>query len=220
MVNLKAYPEVLGARAVGFAQAAQDAAQQVGQTVGIAPPATELAMLGRGTPLSRVTVFAQHADAALPGAATGFLPAEALRDAGARGSIVNHAEHKIPHPQVQATVERLRAAGLWSLVCADALPETRAVASFAPTYVAVEPPQLIGGNVSVTSADPAIVRDAASAVHDASPKTLALCGAGVKSGADVAAAVRLGAHGVLLASGVVKAPDPRAVLVELLRALP
>jgi triosephosphate isomerase len=46
-----------------------------------------------------------------------------------------------------------------------------------------------------------------------------LCGAGVKNGRDVAKAVELGAVGVLLASGVVKAKDKRAVLMDLVSGL-
>ena len=46
-----------------------------------------------------------------------------------------------------------------------------------------------------------------------------LCGAGVKTRADVEKAMELGAAGILLASGVVKAEDPGAVLTELVRGL-
>jgi triosephosphate isomerase len=46
-----------------------------------------------------------------------------------------------------------------------------------------------------------------------------LCGAGVKTRADVEKAMELGAAGILLASGVVKAKDPGAVLTELIRGL-
>ena len=43
--------------------------------------------------------------------------------------------------------------------------------------------------------------------------------AGVKNGADVAAALELGASGVLLASGVTKANDPKAVLNDLVSSI-
>ncbi|MCL2296264.1 MAG: triose-phosphate isomerase, partial [Methanomassiliicoccaceae archaeon] len=46
-----------------------------------------------------------------------------------------------------------------------------------------------------------------------------LCGAGVKTGTDVKKAIELGTSGVLLASGVVKAKDPRAVLLDLVKYL-
>ncbi len=50
-------------------------------------------------------------------------------------------------------------------------------------------------------------------------KVRVLCGAGVKTGKDVAAALSLGAEGVLLASGVVKAKDPYSVLRDLVSGL-
>jgi triosephosphate isomerase len=53
-------------------------------------------------------------------------------------------------------------------------------------------------------------------VKDINPDIMVLCGAGVKTGDDVSAALRLGAEGVLLASGVTKAADPAAVLQDLL----
>ena len=85
-----------------------------------------------------------------------------------------------------------------------------------PTFIAVEPPELIGGDVSVTNADPAIVSDTVAVVKSVNPGVRVLCGAGVKNGADVAKAIELGAEGVLLASGVTKAQDVDAVLADLL----
>jgi len=46
-----------------------------------------------------------------------------------------------------------------------------------------------------------------------------LCGAGVTNGEDVRAALELGADGVLLASGVVKAQDKKVVLIDLASGL-
>lgn len=85
--------------------------------------------------------------------------------------------------------------------------------------IAVEPPELIGGDISVTTADPAVVSDTVDAVHSVDAGISVLCGAGVKNGRDVAAAIRLGADGVLLASGVVKAGDPAQVLRDLASGL-
>ena len=97
--------------------------------------------------------------------------------------------------------------------------EAKALAALNPTYIAVEPPELIGGDISVTTADPAIVSDTVAAVKAVNPKVRALCGAGVKNGRDVAKALELGAEGVLLASGVTKANDVHAVLADLVASL-
>lgn len=213
VVNAKAYDEVTGeAACLRLARACVATAKATGASIALAPPLAELASLARRRPSLGVPLFGQHCDPRAPGASTGWVTAEALASAGAVGSIVNHAEHKLPHAEVASVVERLRSSGLASLVCADSLAEARALAAFKPTLLAIEPPELIGGDVSVTTADPRIVSDAVAAVRAIAPETLVLCGAGVKTGADVAAALGLGAHGVLLASGVVKAADPRKAL--------
>jgi len=46
-----------------------------------------------------------------------------------------------------------------------------------------------------------------------------LCGAGISTGEDVKAAIGLGTEGVLLASGVVKSADPKAVLLDLVSGI-
>ena len=46
--------------------------------------------------------------------------------------------------------------------CAADLEEARSLAEIGPTFIAVEPPELIGGDISVTTADPAIVSDTVS----------------------------------------------------------
>ena len=42
-----------------------------------------------------------------------------------------------------------------------------------------------------------------------------LCGAGISTGEDMAAAIELGAEGVLLASGIIKAESPKDALLDL-----
>ena len=84
-----------------------------------------------------------------------------------------------------------------------------------PNFIAVEPPELIGGDISVTTADPGIVSGSVAAVTDIDKNIKVLCGAGVKNGKDVAKSIELGAEGVLLASGVVKAKDKESVIRDL-----
>ncbi|MFB6077278.1 MAG: triose-phosphate isomerase, partial [Candidatus Nanohaloarchaea archaeon] len=81
---------------------------------------------------------------------------------------------------------------------------------FDPDFVAFEPPELIGGDVSVASAKPELIE---AAVENAA--TTVLTGAGVKDSDDVETALDLGTDGVLVASGVVKADDPAAAMTDL-----
>lgn len=212
VVNLKTYPEATGARAVAIAAAAAKVAESSGIPMAVAPQALDVRLLiDQGVP-----VYAQHFDRAEGGSNTGWTSLDSLIQAGTAGSLLNHSEHRIDRDHVKWGVQQLRQKGLVSIVCSKDADETGELAKLAgPDLVAVEPPELIGGDVSVTSADPEIVSSAAEAVMRHAAGVKLLCGAGVKKRADVEAAVELGAYGILLASGVTKADDPQAVLEDL-----
>lgn len=164
---------------------------------------------------SSVQVWSQHLDPVGLGGFTGWLEPTTAVGHGAQGTLINHAEHKVEMDRVSALLEMLPD-GFPVCACAADVDEARALAALGPTFIAVEPPELIGGDVSVTTADPAIVSDTVAVVKSVNPDVRVLCGAGVKNGADVAKAIELGAEGVLLASGVTKAQDVDAVLADLL----
>ncbi len=212
-VNLKAYPPAVGAQAVPLARALEEAAASAEATVAVAPQLADLAPVAEAVDLP---VLAQHVDPMEPGRGTGGALAEAVADAGAVGTLLNHSERAVGFNDLAATVTRCSDVGLETVVCVDTPASARAAAGLEPTYVAVEPPELIGGDVSVTSADPGIVTRTVATVQDVAPGVGVLTGAGVKTGEDVAKALELGTEGVLLASGVAKAADPGKALRELL----
>lgn len=220
LVNAKVYAEATGQNALALA----DAMQALGRNdVAFAPAQTELALLARraaSSGLSTLQFFAQHVDPLPAGTGTGFVTPAMVVAAGAHGTLLNHAEHKLERTVCAAAVQAAKGAGLCVVACADSLDEARWLATLHPHAIAIEPPALIGGNVSVTTADPAIVRDAVRVVREAASEIRVLCGAGVKSGLDVKTALALGAHGVLLASGVTKAAHPATVLADLVTGLP
>jgi triosephosphate isomerase len=163
-------------------------------------------------------VWTQHLDPVGFGSNTGWLQPNNAIEHGAKGTIINHAEHKSEHSRIEKLIQTLPD-DFPICACAIDVNEAQSLAKMNPTFIAVEPPELIGGDISVTSADPAIVQDTVKAVQDINPNVRVLCGAGVKDGKDVRTAVELGAHGVLLASGVTKAVDVDTVLEDLVNGL-
>ena len=168
--------------------------------------------------ISGLEVWSQHLDPVGQGSHTGWLEPETAIARGASGTIINHAEHKVSLEHVEKLMAMLPE-GFPICACAADVDEARALAKLGPTFIAVEPPELIGGDISVTTADPAIVSDTVAAVKEVNPGVRVLCGAGVKNGQDVATAISLGAEGVLLASGVTKANDVQLVLNDLVSLL-
>lgn len=216
VVNFKAFPESSGKGGLRLARVCDRVAREAGVGIAVAPQTPDLALVAREV---SIPVIAQHADNIPAGGFTGWVPPESLKASGAAGVLINHAEHQVELSTIESLVRKCESFSLGTIVCADNLRIARAVAAVEPDFVAIEPPELIGGEVSVTTADPGIVHRSVVEIHRIGPKVRVLCGAGIKTGKDVAKALQLGTEGVLLSTGVVKASDPRKALMDLAAGL-
>ncbi len=212
VLNVKTYTESTGKNVLELARLMEKIAQESNVSMAIAVQACDLS---RCVDAVRIPVYAQHIDPIKPGSSTGWTLPEAVKQAGAVGTLINHSEHRLILADIDTCIMRAKDLGLDSLVCTNNVATSKAVATFSPSMIAVEPPELIGGNISVTTADPGIVSNTVQAVRKLNTSVKILCGAGVKNGRDVSKAVELGADGVLLASGVVKAKNKEEVLRDL-----
>ena len=207
LVNLKAYP----CDPVAVARAARDVSEESGVRIAVAPQATHLATVAE----TGVETWAQHVSPNAHGSHTGSTLAEAVADAGAAGTLLNHSENRLKLADIDASLDAADRADLETVVCANNPDQVGAAAALGPDAVAVEPPELIGTGTPVSKADPDIVTDAVEAAAAVDERVDVFCGAGISTGEDLDAAGDLGATGVLLASGVAKADDPRAALEDL-----
>lgn len=211
VINAKTYPESTGANAIRLVQVCDDIAREFDADIGLA--VAELDLLAVRNEAKKTKVYAQHVDPGEPGKNTGFVLAKAVVANGITHTVLNHSEHKLPWEVLERTVQECQELGMTIIICADTVDEVSRVAQLRPSYVAVEPPELIGGNRSVSTTNPGIITESKNAVGDVP----LLVGAGIKNGEDVRIALELGAVGVLVASGVVKAKDPGAVLRDFLK---
>jgi len=163
----------------------------------------------------KIPVFAQHIDAVGTGAYTGYTSPEAVAGVNAAGTLINHSEHRLKLADIDELVQNCKMNNLITIVCTNNLQVSCACAPLIPDFIAIEPPELIGGDISVTTADPEIVKKTVEEIKKIEPQVKVLTGAGVKTGEDVSKALELGTDGVLLASGVIKANDPKKVLLDL-----
>jgi triosephosphate isomerase len=211
LVNFKAYLEATGRNAVELAKKAERVSRETQVSICVAPQFTDIAAVAEET---EIPVFAQHIDPIEPGSYTGYVLADAVKEAGAMGAIINHSERQLRLSEIDAAIRIAREKKLVSVVCANNQSISAAVAALKPDMVAVEPPELIGTGVSVSKAKPEVVTATIKLVREINSTVTILCGAGISHGEDVAAALRLGTQGVLVASAVVKAKDPYRILRE------
>ena len=216
VLNVKTYSEATGKQALAIAQLMDKISKETGTSMAIAVQATDISTCAHHI---TIPVFAEHIDPIQPGSHTGWTLPEAVKAAGAVGTLINHSEHRLRLADIDYCITRAKEQGLDHIVCTNNVATSKAAAALSPNFIAVEPPELIGGDISVTTADPDIVSSSVQAVTSINPKVRVLCGAGVKNGKDVTKAIELGADGVLLASGVVKAKDKEHVIRDLASGL-
>ncbi|KUO82759.1 MAG: triose-phosphate isomerase [Caldivirga sp. MG_3] len=216
IINMKAYPELLNGGAVKLAKAAEKVARELGASIIVAPPHTYLRQVVEAV---GIPVYAQSADPVDPGARTGHIPLEFVKDAGAAGVIINHSEHRLLLNDIAYLVGKAKTLNLETVVCAPDPPSSAAAAALYPTAVAMEPPELIGTGRSVSRTKPDVVVETVNAVRRVNGEVKVITGAGIEDYNDVAKALELGTVGVLVASAIVRAKDWEAKITELAKPL-
>jgi triosephosphate isomerase len=211
IINFKTYLEATGKKAVELAEKAEEVSREMKICTGVAPQFADIPAVAETVD---IPVFAQHIDPIRPGGFTGHVLAECVKEAGAVGSLINHSERQLKLSEIDEIIELTRRNSLLSCVCANNPSISVAVAALEPDIIAIEPPELIGTGIPVSKAKPEVVTDTVKRVREVNSNVIILCGAGISHGEDVAAALRLGTQGVLVASGIVKAKDPYLVIRE------
>ncbi len=209
LVNFKTYIEATGKRGVELAKIADKVSRDSGVTIAVAPQFTDLKTV---TEAVEIPVFSQHIDPIKPGAYTGHVLADAVKAAGASGTILNHSERRIKISEIEEILSLARVSDLASVVCTDTPGVSAAVASLSPNMIAIEPPDLIGTGVAVSKARPELITNAIKRIRSVNGSVDILCGAGVSTAEDVGKALELGTYGVLVSSSVVKGTNPGQLL--------
>lgn len=216
ILNYKTYLESSGENALELARALKSASEESGITMVAAPQAVDIYRIQDQISLP---IFAQHIDPITPGGHTGSNLIETLIEAGISGSLINHSENRMKLADIDEVIQLCKQNDIESCVCTNNIATSKAIATFSPDAVAVEPPELIGTGIPVSQAQPEVVEDSVKGVKSINKKIKVLCGAGISTGDDMKAAMDLGADGVLLASGIVKAENPKEALLDLVSKL-
>lgn len=214
-VNFKIYENTFGDKALELAKICQRVADK--EKVKIIPVVSALDLRQIKTELGN-EVWLQHLDLFFEGKHTGWLSPLAAIKAGADGSLLNHSEHKIAPGKISQIFSQIKKekSDFQIIVCFKNKGQISWLKKLRPKpdFVAYEPPELIGGEISVSRAKPEVIKRIVSLLADYQ----IIVGAGVKSGQDVKTALKLGAKGVLVSSHIVNAKDPEKELTELAQA--
>jgi triosephosphate isomerase len=196
---------------VDLAKQAEKASKETGVYIAVAPQFTDIKSVAEAVD---IPVYAQHIDSIKPGSSTGHVLAEAVQQAGAVGTLINHSERQIKLAEIDSVIRLAKEHELISCLCTNNPATSASAAYLCPDIISIEPPELIGTGVAVSKAQPEAVTGTIQKVRKVNDEAVILCGAGISHGEDVAVALKLGTHGVLVASGIVKAKNPYSMLRE------
>jgi triosephosphate isomerase len=211
IINYKTYLETLGEKGLHLAKIAEKISLEYGVCIAIAPQFVDIRRIAEEV---SIPIFAQHIDPYPPGAYTGHITPEAIKEAGACGSLINHSERRLRIDVIEEIVSRCKNLDLKICICANNTLVAKALSLLEPEMIAVEPPELIGTGISVSKAKPEIIINSVNAIKAISPNVHVLCGAGITEGLDVKKAIEFGSEGILVASAIAKSKDPEKLLRE------
>ena len=109
LINFKTYSEALGEKAVRLAKIAEMVSKKTGKCIAVAPQYTDIRRIARETNLP---VFAQHIDPVEPGAHTGKILPESIKEAGAIGTLINHSERQMKISDIERCILSAKSLGL------------------------------------------------------------------------------------------------------------
>jgi len=202
IINFKTYKQ--GGSVIKLAKIVKDSNKKI--IIALQP--TDIYRVKKETNLG---IYSQHVDYFEPGRNTGFILPEAIKSSGAIGTFLNHSEHKLKFSILKKTIQRCKKLNLKTIVFAKNLNEAKKISKLKPTFIALEPPELIAGKISISQANPDLIKRVIKEI-----KINLLVGAGVNNKKDVQIAKKLGAKGILVSSAVLKSSNPEKIIKELL----
>ena len=211
-VGPKAY--LYGERAVKLAKWLDHLSVKYDVDIIYTPQYTDIPACAAAT--ERLFVFAQHMDPLPVGRGLGSVLPEAVKAAGAKGVMLNHAERPVSMDVLEKTIARADEVGLGTIVCADTVEDVKTIAKMGPNLIVAEPTELIGTG---QTSDMGYVLATIEAVRAIDPRIMVLQGAGISDGTDVYKVIRAGAMATGSTSGIIKNPDPEAMAEEMISAV-
>jgi triosephosphate isomerase len=203
VINFKTYNN--GLKAVSLASKIEAIDSKI--IIGVQP--TEVYRIDKAV---KNPVYCEHVDPIEPGRNTGFISAEAVKAAGAKGVFLNHSEHRLKLGVIKDTVKHCKKIELKVGLFAKDLKQALELKKLRPDFLMIEPPELVAGKISVSKAKPGLIENISKKL-----KYDFLVGAGIKTNEDLKIAMKLGAKGIAISSAITTAKNPTKVLKDLIK---
>ena len=211
-VNPKSY--LYGEQLMELAKYLDQLSVEYDLDITLTAPYADIAAVKNAT--KHLFIMAQGMDGIEPGRGMGAILPESLKNAGAMGVMLNHAEKPMSVHQLVKAVQRAKELDMMTIICADSVEEAKMIAVLEPDEIVCEQTALIGTGIT---ADDSYMEETLKAITSISPETWVLQGAGITSGEDCYRAIKNGSVSAGGTSGIVCAEDPFKTAREMVEAI-
>ena len=205
---------IFGDDVFNYAKAVDAAAKKYDVDALFIAPYTEIRRIAEHT--DRLIILAPYMDTLRSGRGIADILPEALKAAGAKGVLINHCERPMSLAAIKKTIERANELDMFTFACADSIAEAKAIAQFRPDIINPEPTELIGTS---NASDMGYVIETLKVIKGLFPDILVEQAAGITKASQIYDFIMAGNDGVGSASGILKSPDPFALLDEMVKAV-
>lgn len=211
IVNVKTYKEGSGKNAINLIKYLERYSRKFNIMIALQP-----ADIYQASKIAKnVKILAQHIDYEQQGAFTSKISPESIKETGAYGTLLNHAERRLSFKILKKSIERCKKLNLKTIVCVESVRKAKKISRLNPDYIVFEYPPLISTGNSISTVKPKEVKKFAHLINKT--KSIPLCGAGISDNQDIKIALRLGTKGILIASAIVKTKNQKRFLSSLLK---
>lgn len=203
-----------GEELLEFVDIAEKVAKEKDISIFVTAPHADLSEVSKRA--KNIIVTAQCMDSLHPGAGMGKILPESLYNAGTRATFLNHAENPMTLSDLTKTIERAKALNIITIVCADSINEAKAIAILSPDIILCEPTDLIGTG---QTSDDSYIETTNNAIKEIDENILVMQAAGISTAEDVHRTISLGADGTGCTSGILKAENPKQMLLDMIEAV-
>lgn len=179
-------------------------------------PDTEIYNVAKNVNSKYVHIYTQHMDSIPVGRGMGRTLPEAVKEAGAVGVMLNHAERKLTLEEIEKAIKRADELGLATMVCADSIEEVKAISKLAPNILVAEPTELIGTG---KPADKEYVDEVIKVIKEINPNIKPFPSAGISKGEDCYNIIKAGSSASGCSSAIAKAENPLKLAEEMISAV-
>lgn len=214
LVNFKSYENGSGKNGLALAKRIESVAKETEVRIAVAVQPGDISRISQEV---SIPVYSQCIDPIDFGPHTGSILAENVKENGAGGALLNHAERKLGLVELKKVIAKCKELQLTTIVSVGNKENAQDIIEMKPDYMVFEYPEVNVSGKTISQLPPETLKEFVKLVKGASIPPF--CGVGIASREDIKTAREWGAEGFVVDSAILESTEPEKRTLELALAV-